>query len=59
MLFMGYFLNREQSQVSYLRGHKGPVVDVAWSTDGSQVASGSFDHSAILWDAKTEKLGAQ
>lgn len=32
-----------------LRGHGGPVKAIAVSPDGSRVASGSFDASAILW----------
>src|SRR5215467_7632138 len=32
-----------------LRGHGGPVVALAFSPDGTQAVSGSFDTSAIRW----------
>jgi WD40 repeat protein len=31
-------------------GHTGSVISVAFSPDGTTLASGSRDHSAILWD---------
>ena len=36
-----------------LAGHKGPVRAVAFSPDGRRVLTGSFDSTAILWDAAT------
>lgn len=30
--------------------HKGPVVSLAFSLDGHYLASGSWDHRAVLWD---------
>jgi len=38
---------------AFLHGHKGPVNSVAFSGDGSKVASGSGDGNVILWDAVT------
>ncbi|GAC1484784.1 MAG: serine/threonine-protein kinase [Ktedonobacteraceae bacterium] len=38
------------SNVKYmLRGHALAVSSLAWSPDGSQLASGSFDHTVRLW----------
>ena len=39
-----------------LRGHTGSVRSVAWSPDGSQLVSGSFDGSVRIWDAGTGNL---
>src|SRR2546425_3903489 len=35
-----------------LVGHTQQVQPVAWSPDGGTLASGSFDHTIRLWDAK-------
>jgi cytochrome c len=35
--------------LAQLRGHGGPVKAIAVSSDGSQVASGSFDTTVIRW----------
>ena len=42
-------LGTGQFAYSQLRGHGGPVRAVAVSADGTQLLSGSFDSSAILW----------
>jgi WD40 repeat protein len=36
-----------------LRGHKGPVVSVAFSPDGRRAVSGSWDETALLWEVET------
>ena len=42
----------------YLRGHEDAVYSVAFSPDGSILASGSWDNNIILWDPKTyEQIG--
>eukprot|EP01137_Pigoraptor_chileana_P017274 Opistho-2@75114 len=38
---------------STLRAHDGDVCDLAWSADGSRLASGSIDNLVIVWDGKT------
>jgi len=42
--------------VELLHGHGGPVRSVAWSPDGRQVATGSHDHTARIWDATTGEV---
>ena len=34
-----------------LKGHAGAVYAVAWSKDGTRLASGGADHAAVVWDA--------
>lgn len=39
-----------------LRGHEGPIFDIAWSPDGRTLASGSADQTVGLWDVETAEL---
>ena len=41
--------------IKTLQGHKMSVVSVAFSPDGSKIASGSFDYTIKIWDVKTGK----
>ena len=37
-----------------LREHTESILSVAFSPDGSRIVTGSFDHTAIVWDASGE-----
>jgi WD40 repeat protein len=39
-----------------LTHHTAPVYGIAWSPDGSCIASSSFDRSVILWDVRARKI---
>jgi WD40 repeat protein len=40
-------------ECSELKGHKGPVHTVAFSSDGQFIATGGADETVILWDVVT------
>jgi WD40 repeat protein len=37
-------------------GHSAAVTGAAWSSDGSRIATSSFDNSVQIWEADTGKL---
>lgn len=41
--------------IQELKGHNDSINTVAWSTDGTKIASGSIDNTIIVWNAKTYK----
>jgi WD40 repeat protein/serine/threonine protein kinase len=38
-----------------LKGHGGPVMALAFSSDAGTLASGGSDHSVLIWDVASEK----
>jgi transducin (beta)-like 1 len=42
-----------------LVGHKGPIFALKWNKSGTHLLSGSFDKSAVIWDAATGALRQQ
>jgi WD40 repeat protein/uncharacterized caspase-like protein len=44
------------SQLFRLEGHSAWVSALAFSPDGKELASGSWDHTIKIWDAQTGKL---
>ena len=41
-----------------LTGHRGLVVDVVYSSDGSQIASTSADGTVRIWNVETGEIGS-
>lgn len=46
-----YWQRQAHLDLKTLRGHLAPVVAVACSPDGRRIVTGSFDHTARIWDA--------
>ena len=36
-----------------LNKHQGPIFSLKWNKTGEYILSGSYDKSAIVWDAST------
>jgi WD40 repeat protein len=36
-----------------LISHNGPVYSTAWSLDGQQIVTGSYDQTVKVWDENT------
>ena len=46
-----YWQRQAHLESKTLRGHLAPVVAAAYSPDGRRIVTGSFDHTARIWDA--------
>ncbi|AKQ68410.1 High-affnity carbon uptake protein Hat/HatR [Myxococcus hansupus] len=42
--------------IQTMEGHEGEVRGIAWSPDGTRLASSSRDHDACIWDVETGAL---
>ena len=40
-------------RLSCVQGHSSEVICVHFNSTGSQLATGSFDHTSIVWDTHT------
>lgn len=53
--FIRLFDGTSGKQVKEVRGHRGKVHSIAWSSDGKWYATASLDRDLKLWDAATNK----
>ena len=45
------FISTHAERFSRWRGHSGPITSAEWSPLGNRLATGSYDGSAIIWNA--------
>ncbi len=43
----------QATPITTYQGHTGPVYSVAWSPDGTRIASGGTDSTIQIWDVRT------
>jgi WD40 repeat protein len=44
------------AQVSTFTGHTGEILSLAWSADGTYIASSSYDKTVQVWNARTRQV---
>lgn len=47
---------RNPLQSRILKGHADSVCSIAFSPDGTKIATGSYDNTARIWDVETGEL---
>ena len=45
--------------VCLMQGHSAEVICVQFNSTGSQLVTGSFDHTACIWDTETGRYSYQ
>lgn len=50
-----YDMRDLSQQLNILRGHVGPVVSMSFSPNGSEIATGSFDHTIRIFGVENRK----
>jgi len=45
-----------ENHKAFQSGHGGDITALAWSPNGSMLASAGVDRSLVLWDTKTQKI---
>jgi len=59
----GNLLSVEEAEAGWkrtaaFRGHTDDVMDLAWSSDGTALLSGSIDNKGIIWDVSGKRKGS-
>lgn len=50
--FLSIWESLSGKKILGLEGHKDAVLSVVWSSDGKRLLTGSYDHSARLWEVE-------